>query len=366
MLNSVDNSWDLPKVFELQDASISEELAVPSLVRKLEAIILPKINFTGMALTRVIETLSELSIEYDSEGKGVNIVPMFNASDFNPKVNITLRNLSLDKILKFVTQQVNFTYEVGPEVVTIQPSDSIGGSSSTITEYFPISSATVIRITRSGDISNSSNESDPFANESTNVGQGKDTERELLQKFLQDAGVNFDGVPGSSLAFDGEMLIVTQTPRNIERLRALLSNYNETKQVEIEAKFLEVAQNDLDELGFHWGIGSTKDGEDWRVSSNLRSLNDIGDNAASNRARIIIGQGATEESFQDDPVLISPPAVGQALTFGTTNAIFSDKRTENANGNPITTGFFIDDLDIDLEINALARKSGSDLMRRPK
>ena len=71
---------------------------------------------------------------------------LFDSSKFNPKVNITLRNLSLDKILQFVTQQVNFTYEVGADVVTIQPSDSIGGSSSTITEFFPISRATVIRI----------------------------------------------------------------------------------------------------------------------------------------------------------------------------------------------------------------------------
>ena len=43
---------------------------MPTLNNKLESIVLPKINFTGMALTRVIETLSELSVEYDSEGQG--------------------------------------------------------------------------------------------------------------------------------------------------------------------------------------------------------------------------------------------------------------------------------------------------------
>ena len=154
MLNAVNNSWEQPKIFELEDTSKSEEEAVPSLLRKLESIVLPKINFTGMALTRVIETLSELSVEYDSEGQGVNIIALFDSSKFNPNVNITLRNLSLDKILQFVTQQVNFTYEVGADVVTIQPSDSIGGTSSTITEFFPISRASVIQIT--GFIDNSS------------------------------------------------------------------------------------------------------------------------------------------------------------------------------------------------------------------
>ena len=177
MLNSVDNSWDQPKVFEIEDISKSEQVVVPSLVRKIENIVLPKINFTGMALTRVIETLSELSLEYDQEGEGVNIVPLFNSAEFNPQVNITLRNLSLDKILLYVTQQVNFTYEVGVDAITIQPSDSIGGSSTTITEFFPISRATVIRLTGFRDSSGPSNLDDPFAEAAVSSGPSQDQEK---------------------------------------------------------------------------------------------------------------------------------------------------------------------------------------------
>ena len=116
-----------------------------------------------MELTRVVDTLSELSVEYDAEGEGVNIVVLFNPTELDPKVNITLRNLSLDRILQFVTQQVNFTYDVGDDAVTIQPSDSVGGSSSTITEFFPISRATVIRLTGFRDASSASAVLDPFA-----------------------------------------------------------------------------------------------------------------------------------------------------------------------------------------------------------
>ena len=93
MLNAVDNSWEQPKLFELEDTSKTVVSTEPSLLRKLQNIVLPKINFTGMALTRVIEVLSELSVEYDSEGQGVNIVALFDSSKFNPDVNITLRNL---------------------------------------------------------------------------------------------------------------------------------------------------------------------------------------------------------------------------------------------------------------------------------
>ena len=40
-------------------------------------------------------------------------------------------------------------------------------------------------------------------------------------------------------------------------MRTILRNYNEVKQVEIEAKFLEVAQGDLDELGFNYTFNRT-------------------------------------------------------------------------------------------------------------
>jgi general secretion pathway protein D len=41
-------------------------------------------------------------------------------------------------------------------------------------------------------------------------------------------------------------------------MRTILRNYNEVKQVEIEAKFLEVSQNDLEEVGFDWSATGGK------------------------------------------------------------------------------------------------------------
>ncbi|MFL2826200.1 MAG: type II secretion system protein GspD [Coraliomargaritaceae bacterium] len=368
MMNAVDNSWDRPKVFQIENSVTAEEVSAPSLQRKLESIKLPKINFTGMELTRVIESLSELSLEYDSEGEGVNMVALFNPSESNPKVNITLRNLSLDKILQFVTQQVNFTYEVGADAVTIQASDAIGGSASTVTEFFPLSRATVVRLTGFRDTQGGSIQDDPFADTSASSIPSVDQEKDALQKFFQNAGVNFEGVVGSSLAFDGEQLIVTQTPRNIERLRTILRNYTEVKQVEIETKFLEVSQNDLDELGFHWNnLSSAPDkGGNWEVSSNLRSLNDFGGGSNSSRARISKGEtnitnGVGEvtgtepiELFTNDKVYINPPKVAESLSYGTAANFFKEGGITSA------------DLNFDLQINALARKSGSDLMSAPK
>ena len=259
MLTEVDQQWERPKVFDITATNVAEVDEGGRIQDKLNAIIIPQVNFSGMELTRVVETLSELSVEYDPERIGVNIIPLFNSNDSNPRVNISLRNLNLDRILQFVTQQVNFAYDVGGDAVTIQPSDSLGGSSTTVTEFFPISRATVIRLTgfRDGGGS-SSGPVDPFAAPSSGglSAPSQNEEVEALQSFFQSAGVNFD-LSGASLAFDGEQLIVTQTRRNLERMRTILRNYNEVKQVEIEAKFLEVAQGDLDELGFNYTFNRT-------------------------------------------------------------------------------------------------------------
>ena len=244
MLTEVDQSWERPKVFDIDKSTTTQVENTSGILQKMKSIVIPQVNFSGMELTRVIDTLSELSVEYDPEQVGVNIVPLFDANQSNPRVNISLRNLNLDRILEFVTQQVNFAYSVGNDAVTVDASDATGGESSNITEFFPISRATMIRLTgfRDGGGSSGGGPVDPFAapSSSGSSAPSQNDEVEALQSFFQSAGVNFD-VPGAGLAFDGEQLIVTQTSRNLERMRVILRNYNEVKQVEIESKFLEVS-----------------------------------------------------------------------------------------------------------------------------
>ena len=369
MFTEVDQQWERPKVFDISATNVAEADEGGRIQDKLNAIVIPQVNFSGMELTRVVETLSELSVEYDPERIGVNIIPLFNSNDSNPRVNISLRNLNLDRILQFVTQQVNFAYDVGGDAVTIQPSDSLGGSSTTVTEFFPISRATVIRLTgfRDGGGS-SSGPVDPFATPSSggSSGPSQNDEVEALQSFFQSAGVNFD-LSGASLAFDGEQLIVTQTRRNLERMRTILRNYNEVKQVEIEAKFLEVSQGDLEELGFDWSLKGGKspildedlypvydsNGQQTFVynrqfGTQNRNLND-GFGISSAQSAITVNGAIQAEN--------SAPSLANAIDLGAsvTNSLLD-----------IPTGWSVSGYDVDFAIRALARKTGSDLMSAPK
>ncbi len=371
MLTEVDQQWERPKVFDISASNVVEVDEGGRIKDKLNAIVIPQVNFSGMELTRVVETLSELSVEYDPERIGVNIIPLFNSNDSNPRVNISLRNLNLDRILQFVTQQVNFAYDVGGDAVTIQPSDSLGGSATSVTEFFPISRATVIRLTGFRDGGGiSSGPVDPFAAPSGggSSGPSQNDEVEALQSFFQSAGVNFE-IPGASLAFDGEQLIVTQSRRNLERMRTILRNYNEVKQVEIEAKFLEVSQNDLEEVGFDWSAG---DGKQFILDEfGAPVLDQFGNPTFSNQrqgstqGRTLSGAFSTDQAASsiriqrpsEDPQLFpnTPPSLNSAIDVAA-----------NASSLFTATGWTINGTDVGFALRALSRKTGSDLMSAPK
>ena len=82
--------------------------------------------------------------------------------------------------------------------------------------------------------------------------------REGAKEFLENQGVDFT-VPGSSANFlpQTSRLIVRNTADNLELVDAIVeqANISGPKQVEIEAKFVEITQNNLKGLGFDWLLG---------------------------------------------------------------------------------------------------------------
>jgi len=55
------------------------------------------------------------------------------------------------------------------------------------------------------------------------------------------------------------MIVVHNTVENLEDFERILATFNNIPpQVEIEAKFVEISQNDLNELGFDWQVGTTQ------------------------------------------------------------------------------------------------------------
>jgi len=376
MLAEVDQSWRRPGLFQEQANESRNEAALAPLVRKLDEIVLPNVSFTRVEIGRVVSALSAASVEFDHSAKaeagaagsvasrGVNIV-LIDPSDRQPLVTLTLRDTSLRRVLDFVTQAVGYQYEVQNDAVVVRP----GGESSLLeTGFFPVSRATVLRMggqaLGNGTAAKNPAPTNPFSsfgasNEPPPTGQ----EAPALRHFLQQAGVNFDAVPGSSLAYDGSSIIVTHTARNLERIRNILNRYNDIRQVEIEAKFMEVQEGALEELGVSWNLNTKETqrnaGAQARYMTSGRNLSTaFASNVATQQGSITrpvtIGSNGEITAGIDTVFDNSPPAIPNAPYLGV-----------GASALASVTGV-IGEFDVNAVVRALSQKQGTDLLSAPK
>ena len=351
LLEEVSSAWQRPGIYEERPDIDPTILGPAPMLQKLNQIVISNVNFTEQPLNRVVNTLSAISEEFDNTdtgARGVNLV-LLDPNRTNPMVNITLRNLSLKRILDFIVDSVGFQYEIQDDAVVLRP----GGERRNLnTEVFPVSRSTVIRMTGiSGSTSESSFNGDPFASSqgTSSPARGMAGDAVTIRNFLQQAGVDFTGSEGSTLAYDGSAMIVTQTTRNLERIRNILNRYNDVKQVEIEAKFLEVQEGTLEELGFDWiatdSNYNTGNGRGEQYRSSIRSLSDT--SSPSNVASAILIDGVEVER-------ISPPDIPGGVPLGLGSVPFT-----NVLGS-------VGSMDMDVRIRALSQSSGSDLLSAPK
>lgn len=348
MMSEVDKAWQRPEIFEEKPASNATATGPSPLLAKLNNIVLPTVNFSGMELSRVINTLSVISEEFDHTGgtpKGVNIV-LLDQSNANPAVSITLRNLTLKRVLDFITDSVGYQYEVQNDAVVVRP----GGEQSALeTQFFPVSRSTVLRMT--GKAAAPATGATPAA--ALNV----ETEGHAIRSFLQLAGVSFEGVAGSTLAFDGSQLIATQTARNLERIRNILNRYNAVRQVEIEAKFMEVQQGALDELGVQWNLATKATQRNAAQATYTtggginRSLADAFLNATTTQQISISGTGQPASGLN---IPTPAPTIPGGVLLGTGAAPLA-----NISG-------IVGEFDVQAVIRALSQKSGTELLSAPK
>jgi general secretion pathway protein D len=360
LLTEVADSWRRPGLGPAPAGEEAGDEDAAPLLDKLTAIRIPEINFSGVELSRVINTLGTVAQDCDPSGelpKGVNLVLLDPAAK-NPPVSITLRNLSLKRVLDLITDSVGYQYEVQADAIIVRP----GGEISTLeTEFFPVTRATVLRMTGGGAAADTKGAGDAPA-----AGGGA---TQVLRTFLQQAGVNFDGVPGSSLAYDGSAVIVTQTLRNLARIRNILNRYSEVRQVEIEAKFMEVQEGSLDELGVDWNVSrrgvaqfDPQTGaplldssgrqvftpqETYTTTGVNRSLASTFANTSSSQNLVITGAGGTT-------LPVAPPALPGAVQLGSAGAAFAS-----------ITGF-VGEFDVQAVVRALSQKQGTDLLSAPK
>jgi len=400
MLREVSLSWKRPETFQAPNVVVADTGEVDPVLEKIRTIIIPRVRLQGVPLRQAAETLSELSAQIlemgtypqlgDTNPVNINVI-----GNQNPNVQINLNNVSMQTVLDNMVRQVGYDYEINDGVVTLFPGAGAGGGPTVRTEFFPISRQAVIRMTGGGTGGGGGGgggaAADPFADPfggggaATTGGGGGDTDEteEKIKSFLERAGVNF-GTDEASIAYDGAELIVTNTDDNIEKTRNILRRYDETRQVEIEAKFLEVQQGALEELGFDWNINNG--GNNVFGTYSNPSIVGLGATAPTGSTMRNIGSAFAIGSFGQGDGFLSIPRVNEVqvsngnTTTTTTTPVGIDTTAlpSNAPTYPNVLNTAADAIGIanvfsrfgnwnaSMAIRALEQSTGSDLMTAPR
>ena len=422
MLNQVSRGWQQPRIYVEDRTDTDRPAETDQVLGKLEEIMIPRVTFSGTSLSRAVQSLSEMSEEFDRTGgvngsRGVNMVVSQGGTD--EEVNFSVRNLSLLRILDIVAQQTGYQWDVVDRVVEFVPSESKGSNNRLQRAIIPISKGTLDLIldiqSASGDGGAVAN--DPFATPTASAPDSGDQQGALVD-FFEGSGINFRDIPGASIISRGSRLLVNQTSRNIEEIRQTLRELDITDQVEIEAKFMEVVQGNLDELAFQWDVANQGQALVTRTQNSSQNSS-FNNNSTSNFNQTTVGPPATssftdtfnrtntsnstsnssssvtpqfdqfgnpargpgDKGFTNDPVSTLSSIFG-SKTQSQTGSISTSTGTipiDLSPGNPpnaldlgadIVSNFFtsgvIGNFDINLLIRAVSRMEGSDLLSAPR
>ncbi|MGB4048375.1 MAG: hypothetical protein WBL24_09465, partial [Kiritimatiellia bacterium] len=179
-----------------------------------------------------------------------------------------LRRISLLDAIKYITEVANLKFRIEDSAVMITPVDAPVGQ--IITRMYPVQPSFMDVIVERDDSSGREG-SQEFVSMSGRVNVTKSD----VKTFFEKTGVQFP--TGASITYNSAIsqLIVANTADNLETFEAILQRINVIpNQVEIEARFIEVDQTDLEELGLQWILNdnyefATKnDGSGQRLQAN--------------------------------------------------------------------------------------------------
>ncbi len=300
MIATVRDTWN-PRQYGLHEAPIDSKIGIKTdtsvedehrtkILEKMNQIRIPEVDFRQANIRDVVDFLHSQSVEFDpsknpDERKGVNIIlkldqdsagadepaaPLdpFAAPSADPfgggggaggaageiLVTFSALDITLKEALDIVVDVAGLKYRIRGSVVMILPENAAEGKiehrmydvlSTAITRLQQLSSA----VTKS-DRNRGGGGGDFLALEGSGDVGGEEMD---LKSFFTEMGVEWPA--NSSIKFVRGLgkLVVANTLENLTVFEKVLSILNVVPyQIEIEARFVEVAQSDVDSLGLEW------------------------------------------------------------------------------------------------------------------
>lgn len=397
----------------VDDAGQKEAQAV---LAKLQYIRLPEFSIRPPStLADAVQMFAEMSRAYDKpelppEEKGVSFVLNMGSANnaaaassteeadpfatdasassgsLPPIQNISLTYVTLKDALDMVCEVTGSKYIIRGKTVVIVPNSYVEGEMETRT--YNVMSGLLEKISgvqsdlqasSSSGFSDGGDEWGSMGGSSSLESPSAGTTPEMLKSFFQELGVNFDGNARIAYLSSIGKLRVTNTPENLARLESLLEELNVTPyQIEVEARFVEVSQEDLNSLGFEWQlnsdiVGTVGSGLDWtssHITGNPQGGNSAGGIGAGGyhvfRNTSVGGTGDANVAIHGGAGAFNNGMrfLGDESTYA--NRINLSGATLAPNDEFATFSAVFGKMDITMILHMLAQRTDTDMLSSPK
>ncbi|MFV1993831.1 MAG: Amuc_1098 family type IV pilus outer membrane protein [Verrucomicrobiales bacterium] len=356
---------------------------------KLKEILIPNIEFSDTPLEDAIEFLRQKSVELDTlesdpRRKGVNIIiqdvssggggdlsgefapegaeaPAF-AGGASPRITLSLSNVPLVEALRYVTELAGRKYKIDPYAVKIVALSDVGED--LFTKVFRVPPTF---LSLSGGGGGGGAPEDPFADPADGDGGSVLAARPTATAVLEEKGISFP--PGSSAFFNPatSQLVVRNTAGNMELIETFVESLVEDvqKQIHIMSKFVEIGQENLNELGFDWLLGFFNIPGSSRVFGGGGTLGNTRDELAV--SDYAFSEPGSASPFGANPVTSANRSGSNAVTTNSIDGLINPAAaglSSLAPGVLSLAGVFTDP-EFQLVIRAINQKKGVDLLSAP-
>jgi len=222
------------------DESISKDnsaiVEVPEIRKKLKKPI--TVDFMDVGLDYVIDFLADAT--------GVNIIPGSGVKLSEKKVNIKVKDMPLESLLKYIFRNQGLTYRIEKSAVWVDTLEDMENETPETRMYFLDQGLAMFTEFSGG-----------TETVKTGIGGGASiskikTIKDILENAVawpSDSKINLDERTGA--------LIITNTPSNLKIIEDILYTLDiDATQVLVEARFVEVNITDLSELGVNLSLDS--------------------------------------------------------------------------------------------------------------
>jgi general secretion pathway protein D len=407
LLAEVDKAWELsvpPLITDEIDTGNQPEGVVGGvayILAKLKTIQIPVIDFEDTSVEEAIDFLRLRSIELDTQEldpnkKGINFVIRkprtggggdagldadaaggLGAAQDPGALRIKelrLRNVPLAEALRYICEATKLRYKVDEFAVTLVPATET--DEDLFTRNFRVPPDFLSKLGGGGGAGGAEGGGDdPFAEDAGGGGGGALAPRKSETELLKDNGVKFPEGASAKFFAGSSTLLVRNTPTNLDIVEQIVEQFGKDspKQVKISTKFVEISQENTDELGFDWivspfglsanqvflgggtvGSGQTRTNADFIGTVAGVNLPGVPAATGTNVTDIVTGGNRSGDGAINrnniDAVLNNPNRTAQSAS--------------PAPGIAALTGLFSDG-QVQLIMRGLAQKKGTDLMTAP-